>query len=551
MKRRSFISKAALGITAPFITDPFSGMNGMISSAMQAADNANDHVLVLIQLVGGNDGLNTIIPLSTSFGPLWNVRNGIVITDDRFVRAKLSDKIAFHPAIEGLRNMFDENKFRIVQSVGYPNPDFSHFKSTDIWMSGSDSNQSLSSGWMGRFLSQEFTNFPFGYPNSSFPDPPAIVANPVLPLIFQGSSNNLGVTVTDPTVNYQLYGNKYPFIASGKAAIELDFLRQASTLTNSYTSQIQKSALKITQQKEYPDTKLGSQLKNISRLIASGVKTKIYYATLQGFDTHANQVVKNEPWKGVHANLLKELSDAIVAFQADMKFLGTSKRVIGATFSEFGRRVGNNASLGTDHGAAAPMFIFGEQSLGGIAGDIPAIPEYADPNMNVAMQFDFRSVFSSLLKDWFCVNQNVLENTFLKNYQYVPVVANFDCLGVTGNEENVKNEKVNQIYRPDHPNAPTKITIVEKTLRENNKLSIYPNPFYKSIQIEFESDGGNCQLQMYNALGQLVTVFEDAAFPKGFYKVTYNCEHLPDGAYHLRLQNKSFQKVLNALKLSN
>jgi uncharacterized protein (DUF1501 family) len=550
MKRRSFISKSALGIFAPYVTNTISGTNSisnMLNNALQTADLANDHVLVLIQLTGGNDGLNTVLPLET-FGNLWAARNSIIVPDTHFIKPKLSDKIAFHPALEGIRDMFDENKIRIVNGVGYPNPDFSHFKSTDIWMSGSDSNQSLPTGWLGRYLAQEYVNYPFDYPNSKFPDPPAIVTNSVIPLIFQGLSSSLGAAVADPTLNYQLYGNKFPFIANGKAASELEFLRQTSSLTNKYTTKIQESALKVTRQKEYPNTRLGYQLKNIARLIASGVKSKVYYANLPGFDTHANQVDRQEPWKGVHANLLTELSEAIVAFQADMKFLGISKRVIGTTFSEFGRRVGSNASFGSDHGAAAPMIIFGEQALGGLAGENPMIEQYANPNTNVPMQYDFRSVFSSILKDWFCVNQNVLENTFLANYQYIPLVANFDCLGVTGNEEN--KYTANDIYRPENPNSPTKITAIEKTLSDSNRLKVYPNPFNKAIKIEFESAGGNCQLQLFNSMGQLISMIDNSDFPKGFYKANFDGEYLPDAMYHIRFQNQSFQKVLNVLKAS-
>jgi uncharacterized protein (DUF1501 family) len=553
MKRRSFLSKSAFGIAAPFMANAItgkSGLNDMINTVLKSADPANDHVLVLIQLAGGNDGLNTILPLET-FGNLWAARNNIIVPDTQFIKAKLSNKIAFHPAIEGIRNMFDENKIRIVNSVGYPNPDFSHFKSTDIWMTGSESNQTLSSGWMGRYLSQQFSAFPDGYPNAAFPFPPAIVASSSLPLLFQQNGSNYSVAVTNPTENYQLYSNNFPFQASGKALKELDFLRQTGSLTNQYTATIQESAIKISRQKEYPDTNLGNQLKNISRLIASGVKTKVYFATMPGFDTHANQVDRDEPWKGSHANLLRELSEGIIAFQADLKFLGIEKRVIGATFSEFGRRVGSNASLGSDHGAAAPMIIFGEQALGGLAGDNPMIEQYANPNTNVPMQYDFRSVFSSILKDWFCVNQNVLEATFLKNYQYIPLVANFDCLGVTGNEETEKgNGIINEIYRPESPTSPIKITASEKSLNEGNRLNIYPNPFYKSIKIEFESEGGNCEVQIFNALGQLISIVNTGQYPKGFYKAYFDGEYLPDGLYHVRFQNKSYQKVLNVLKAS-
>ncbi|MES2797259.1 MAG: DUF1501 domain-containing protein [Bacteroidota bacterium] len=552
MKRRSFLTKTALGLASPLVSNAFGGstkLSSILSSAISTVDLANDHVLVLIQLAGGNDGLNTILPLET-FGNLWAARNSIIVPDDRFLVSKLSKRIAFHPAIEGLKNMFDDSKLRIVNSVGYPNPDFSHFKSTDIWMSGSNSNETLLTGWLGRYLSDEYSNYPNNYPNVNFPDPPAIVTTSVLPFLLQGESSNFGEVVINPSNNYQLYDNKLPFISSGKAAKELEFLRQSGSLSNQYSSKLFENSSKVSQQKPYPDTGLGSQLKNIANLIAGGVKTKIYIASMSGFDTHANQVDRAEPWKGTHANLLRELSEAIVAFQTDLKFLGVSKRVIGATFSEFGRRVGSNASLGSDHGAAAPMIIFGEQALGGVAGDNPMIEQYANPNTNVPMQFDFRSVFSSLLKDWFCVNQNTLEKVFMKNFQYIPLVANLDCLGITGNEEVDENDNLVNIYRPDINSGTQKILSSETTLTDGNRLMAYPNSFHKTLKLEFESEGGHCILQIFNSLGQQIAVVNEGNFQRGYYKAVFDGQDLPDSLYYVRFQNKSFQKVLNVVKAS-
>lgn len=552
MNRRSFITKTAIGIASPLVSNAFGGsekLSNILSVAINSVDLANDHVLVLIQLVGGNDGLNTILPLET-FGNLWAARNTIIVPDDRFLASKKSKFIAFHPAIEGLRDMFDENRLRIVNGVGYPNPDFSHFKSTDIWMSGSNSNETLLTGWMGRYLSSQYANYPNNYPNEAFPDPPAIVTTSVLPLLLQGTSSNFGEVVINPSNNYQLYDNNLPFISSGKAAKELEFLRQSGSLSNQYSKKIFESASKVSQQKPYPDTNLGSQLKNIARLVASGVKTKIYIASLSGFDTHANQVDRAEPWKGAHANLLKELSEAIVAFQADMKFLGISKRVIGATFSEFGRRVGSNASLGSDHGAAAPLIIFGDQALGGVLGDNPRIEQYANPNTNIPMQVDFRSVFASLLKDWFCVNQNILETVFMNNFQYLPLVANLDCLGITGNEEVDEKDNLINSYKPDNNSNTQKILSSETTLTDANRLKIYSNPFHNSLKLEFESHGGYCILQVFDSFGRQIAIINEGIFPRGYYKATFDGEFLPDGHYHVRFQNKSFQKVLNVVKAS-
>jgi uncharacterized protein (DUF1501 family) len=550
MKRRSFIMKSTLGLAAPLVPNVFGGgnrLNSFLEKAINTVDKADDHALVLIQLTGGNDGLNTILPLET-FGNLWAARNSIIVPDDRFLTSKLSKRIAFHPSIGGLRNMFDENQLRIINSVGYPNQDFSHFKSMDIWMTGSPTSQNLDTGWIGRYLSEQFVNYPTNYPNELLPDPPAIVTTSYQPLLLQGEFGNLGEVVINPNNDYQLKDNQKPFLTNGKAAKEIEFIRESIRLSNSYSTNLFNKTRSNIQQKEYPDTSIGSQLKNIAKLIASGVSTKIFVASMTGFDTHANQVDKTEPWKGQHANLLKELSDGIVAFQNDLKYLGISRRVIGATFSEFGRRVGANASLGTDHGAAAPMLIFGEQSLGGILGDNPRIEQYANPDTNIPMQYDFRSVFASILKDWFCVNQNTLETVFNKNFQYLPIVSNYDCLGITSNEEIDENK--NTINNNRDANT-KKILAFETLVKGENKLVVYSNPFSKTLKIEFEAVGGHCLLQIFNPLGQVISTIIDTNLKKGFYQTLFDGEYLPDAIYFVRFQNNAYQKVLNVIKRSN
>jgi uncharacterized protein (DUF1501 family) len=548
LDRRHFLKNSLLSLgSLPLVGSPFSVLPGrsQLEAALKTSDKANDHVLVLIQLVGGNDGLNMILPMET-YGHLWASRLSVVVPSQHILNSKQYPRVAFHPAMEGVKNLFDNNQVSVINSVGYPNQNFSHFRSMDIWMTGANANENLSTGWMGRYLDQTFKGFP-NIDNLDYTNPPALVTDAASPVLLQ-SEFNLGISISNPKIDYQLSNKAVSFKLSKKAQEERDFLMVSGQLSNGYSKQIYEKANLVGVQKEYPNTNLGRQLKNISLMIASGLKTKVYLATLTGFDTHANQVERDTQWKGHHANLLSELSTGITAFMADLKHLGTAKRVVGLTFSEFGRRVGANGGLGTDHGAAAPMLAFGEQVLGGLAGDNPTIDPNHTQYTSLPMLYDFRSVFSSVLKDWFCVNQNVLEQVFLKNYQYIPIVANYDCLGVTGNETNQGNVIENN--KPVTDNNIVKITSTEKTLQEGTVLKSYPNPFTDYLHVEFESTGGNCNLQIYSALGQKISTIKEGNLLAGFYKIKVATNHLADGLYYLRYQNKGLSKIVNILKRS-
>jgi uncharacterized protein (DUF1501 family) len=547
MKRRDFIRNSTLAGLIPSIGTAMGvgiSDNHIFNGILNTVDKANDHVLVLIQMVGGNDGLNMVLPMET-YKHLWASRYDVVVKGERLLESKITDKITFHPAMEKVRDLYDENKIRIINSVGYPNQNFSHFRSMDIWMTGSDHNQNLGTGWLGRFLEKEYSGFP--YNNTDYSIPPAIVTNGASPIVLQ-SEFNFGISISDPTFNYSLQKQNDAFLVKGNAQKELEFLNVLNQITNGYSTEVYKKAITVTSQKEYPNTNLGFQLKNIAKMIASGLKTKVYLATMTGFDTHANQVSRDNSSEGVHANLLRELSEGIYAFMQDLKYLGIENRVAGLTFSEFGRRVGSNGSLGTDHGAAAPMLAFGEQVLGGIAGDNPTIEPSSSNYTSLPMLYDFRSVFSSALKDWFCVKQNTLEEVFFKNYQYIPIFANFDCLGVTGNEEKGTSTPINN-YKPEGNNSNiVKITDTEKSYTDNRLLHCYPNPFQDKLTTEFEIESGYTTLELYSSIGQRIAILANGKYIKGIYRASINTENLAMGIYFMRLQNNGVSKIHNLLK---
>lgn len=554
MQRRKFLTNGLTAIgSIPFLDNTF-GNNFNFGLANEytkkITDKANDHVLVVIQLAGGNDGLNTIVPLET-MNNMWQIRQNIYLEEKIILRSKVANKIAFHPKMTALFRQFENKKVRLINSVGYPTPNFSHFKSSDIWMAASGNNNETGTGWLGRYLENDFPNFPKGYPNEAKNYPPAISTTPVIQLITQGNGGNLAVSYTTRDTNLNLKNDLFE-TDYGSVQEKVEFLNTLNTQTNFYGNYVNSKASNEIRQKEYPNTAIGGQLKNIARLIANGISTKIYLATQNGYDTHANQTEKVDTENGVHGTLVKDLSDAIGAFQEDLAFLGISKRVIGMTYSEFGRRVGSNSSLGTDHGTAAPMFVFGDQALSGMLGDAPRIPSYPSPSLNLTMQYDFRSVFSSVLKDWFCVKDSTLENIFYSKYQYLPIVANYDCNGITGTEitDPPKNPIVAPIdtFKVDNPSVKSQITANESNLKEGKLLAAYPNPFIDKFTLEFASQGGFCKADIYDVTGKKVANILKGNYLKGIYKTNVEALNLNSGSYFIRYENGSQVKLEHILK---
>ena len=481
-----------------------------------------DKVLVLVRLDGGNDGLNTVIPLD-QYSQLNSARSGVIIPEDKILDLNGVDNVGFHPAMDKMRDLYNDKQLQIIQSVGYPNPDYSHFRSTDIWMTGADSDQVLGTGWIGRYLHHEFPNFPVGFPNEDMPDPLSLEIGSFLSLAFHGPSNAMGMSVSNPAEFYELIDGDIGPVPPTPAGDKLAYVRLVRQQSNAYGQVIKDAYDSITTQSAYPDTGLAEQLKIVSRLIAGGLKTRIYMVSIGGFDTHDQQVIPSDHTLGEHADLLREVSEAIHAFMKDLEFQGTQDRVMGMTFSEFGRRIISNFSDGTDHGAAAPLFVFGHSIQGGILGDNPNIPFNANEDDNLPMQYDFRSVYATMLQDWFCLPTNEVGDVLLKDFQTLPVVSHSECV----------NTSVRDRYR----NA------------GRNLISAYPNPFVDHTTISFHSEGGKCMVQVFNSQGQLVATPTNAPYASGEHQVYWNSEDLPAGTYHLRLQNGALQQVKTVLKV--
>lgn len=523
MKRRDFLRSSIPATVLPTVVSGFSLKSFAMDSPLAkllGGSTDNDHVLVIVQLQGGNDGLNTVIPLD-NYSNYFNARSNVAIAENKVLRLQGNIHAGLHPAMTGLQSLYNEGKLGIVQSVGYPQPSFSHFRATDIWMTGADSNQVLINGWGGRYLDFEFPNFPNGYPNSSMPDPLGIQIGSLTSLAFQGPSMSMGMSISNPTSFYNLLNGVEDLAPNTPAGKELKYVRLVAKQTSQYADLVKNAALSVTQQSLYPtNNSLADQLKIVARLVKGGLKTKLYMVSYGGFDTHSLQTSATDTAAGNHATLLKNVSDAITAFQNDLKFLNVEERVMGFTFSEFGRRIKSNSSLGTDHGAAAPLFVFGNNANKMIHGSNPAILSNVTVNDNVPMQYDFRSVYASLLQDWLCVKSSDLQQIMLKNYQNIPMVKSSACT-------------------PSVPNNSG------QTLIDN-----YPNPFTQNTNIRFTTAGGHTLVQIINALGQVIATPVDREFATaGSFSANWDSENLSTGVYYARFQNGAVQQVRTMIKV--
>ena len=504
MKRRNFIQTT--GLSLPMLLNGFK-LRAMPKSALfSTIANENDRVIVLIQLNGGNDGLAMITPLD-QYNHLANARGNILIPQNSLIDVGFNQ--AFHPSLTGIKSVYDEGKMAIVQAVGYPDQNRSHFRSTDIWTSGSPAQEVWTTGWLGRFFQMGQPDFPIGYPNSDYPDPFALTMGSSVSETCQGVAANFSIALNDPFNLSQLTSGGTDVPPSTPYGEELTYLRESISATNAYSGNITTAANNGANLAAYPDgNSLAQQLKNVALLIAGGLKSKVYVANLGGFDTHAGQVV-TDPTLGTHSELLQLLSDAVAAFQQDLTLLGIEKRVVTMTFSEFGRRIISNDSLGTDHGDAAPLMLFGSCVRPGFIGESPEIPSTPTVNDAVAMQYDFRNVYGSILMDWFEVSETDVRNLLFEDFSYLPLV---DGCNISPTKDLPPAEMV---FTP------------------------YPNPFTREINVKFTSGNEHVRLSVFNGAGQELKLLINKRLDAGEHTISFNSAGLPGGTYYfnLRLEN--------------
>ncbi len=447
MKRRSFIKKAAAAGTLPFVLNniPFKVMGGNLALQKLAATSDNDRVLVLLQLHGGNDGLNTLIPL-TDYDMYQFLRPNIAIPDTGSrsyipLDGTLSNEqqVGLHPDMIGMKQLYDQGRLSIVQGVSYQNHNQSHFRGRDILFMGGGSNDYMSSGWIGRYLKDDIAPeiYPDDFPNATMPDPLALEFGNESSLVFhQGDNITTSISIDNPQGFFDLVNTLPGFedvegldprgipptaLDNSPYGKELSWILSLEQKTDEYDDrllQVYNQGLSMDPGVTYPTTyplnaperfrnnTLSGQLQIIANLIHGGSKTKVYLVRVGGFDTHAQQVEDYDHTMGSHAALLYHISSAMKAFQDDLNMRGIEDRVLSVTTSEFGRRIASNGSYGTDHGIGAPMFIFGLNANPGVIGNNPDLNDD-----NVAMQYDYRQVYASIMKDWMCVDPALVDST--------------------------------------------------------------------------------------------------------------------------------------------
>jgi uncharacterized protein (DUF1501 family) len=412
--RRNFLARSAaagvvsIGAAAP----PFLNRAAWAASEEGEKDR-NDQILVLVELAGGNDGLNTVVPFSDE--AYLKARPGTRIAAEAVL--KLDDALGLHPQMSGMKELYDEGLLSIVQGVGYPNPDRSHFRSMDIWHSARPGDEEFrGDGWLGRALDQSQKDHAGRLPALAVGTdrlPRALLGHkvnvPMLRSIDAFKWNNGSGPEADRKRRRELIEKFAAERAAGNPS--LDFLRRTTASAALTAKRLGELGDDYKTTAGYPDNGLGKKLKTVAQLITADLGTRIFFVSLGGFDTHSQQ-------EGAHAALVGELSTALSAFCEDMAEHQLSDRILVATYSEFGRRVQENGSLGTDHGTASQMFVVApkghRKSKAGLIGKHPSLTDL-DPEGDMKFHTDFRSVYATILENWLeFPSEKVLGGTFAK-----------------------------------------------------------------------------------------------------------------------------------------
>jgi uncharacterized protein (DUF1501 family) len=433
--RREFLRRAVLGgalsWTVPsFLANTFAALQAEAADkSTQTATGKDASILVVLQMAGGNDGLNTVVPYVDDY--YRRARPRLSLPDNKVVR--VNDELALHSSLTGFKELYDQGHLAIIQGVGYPNPNRSHFRSTEIWQTATDANRFARDGWIGRF-----------FDNACSGSDPAvgICMGRQQPQAFWGHDGK-GIVLENPR-NYRFLAghgehsgemsdtegffrkmnepeSESPFAGASISSLHgslrytgspLDFLERTALEAQVSSDEIRAVVARAQTRVTYPASQLGNSLRLVAQLIAGGLPTRIYYVSQGGYDTHTNQLAAQE-------RLLKDLAGSIDSFVEDLKQQGNFSRVLLMTFSEFGRRVAENASGGTDHGAAAPIFVIGGKVKPGLVGSYPSLAPDDLFQGDLKFNLDFRSVYAAVLEQWLKTpGQPILG----RNFAQIPLV---------------------------------------------------------------------------------------------------------------------------------
>ena len=434
-------------------------------------NNNDDRVLVLIRLQGGNDGLNMIIPLF-DYSTYQSSRATIAIPENQVI--KLSDEIGIPDTMINLNPFWQEGRMKVIHNVGYETQNLSHFGSSDIWASGNTSANLQSSGWLGRWLESEFPEFDENPPEQ----PPAIQIGGAGNLVFNNDEmTNMSVVVNNPeslleiAQNGEFYSTtEIPDCYYGE---QIRYARITANSTFRYAEVIAEAYGNGQNDVEYERNPLSDQLAIVARLIKGNLGTKLYSVTLGGFDTHARQ-------NAIHPNLMRSLSDAVSQFYEDLAAGGAEKRVLSMSYSEFGRRIEQNASGGTDHGAAAPLMLFGEGLNGsGFIGENPDLQDL-DEVGNLKYGTDFRQVYATILENWLCVDPETVNLVLGADFSRISELGLTCGIATSLNKINGQTLSHRAIYQADG-------ILIEYNLKESAPVRVeLSNLLGQRVQVLFQ-----------------------------------------------------------------
>ena len=541
MIRRNFIKLTSTASALSLLpTEVFSLFK---SAGMTTCPDSSTKKLVLIQLAGANDGLNTIVPINQydTYAKLRpNIKlnnvgmaNGIINLDSTL---PLTDQVGLHPNLIGFKNLYDKGFMRIIQGVGYPSQDKSHFKSTDLWLTGGDgtvANNNLDSGWAGRFMENYYadflhSNFPLGIQLGSSDNSFGFHGK-----IEHGMS--LNISGQDLSGFYSIVnglGGQPPasFPDSEYGGL-IQYIVNNDTYANTYAQSISNSFNSGANTLSYPNTSLSNQLKTVARFISGGLQTKVYLVKVGGFDTHETQVAANNTTHlGNHANLLTQISEAITTFIMDLNNQNLGNDVVAVTFSEFGRKAGENASLGTDHGEIAPMFVFGNAINPGISGTNINLSEAVSTNnyQVKTVQHDNRRVSSTIIQDSFGASNQTLDLTFYNQTTNI----------------GFSNNKIVDLIKIQ--NAVDSTCYTDKLLSVNEfkntyEVIVYPNPTSEIITINSPNNNDIHSVSIFTIDGKFVGKYKN---PLSGSQFSINVGNLSIGLYNLKIEtaNGNFSK---------
>ncbi len=369
--RREFIRLSGQGLGLLTLGNLIPAVLPMPLVARGVSKDPNHNILVLVHLVGGNDGLNTVVPFADEL--YYRLRPTLALDEEQVL--KLDDFHGLHPACLGLHRLYNDGKLAVIQGVGYAHPNRSHFGSTEIWETGGLAELPQKTGWLGRFIDETVTR------SSLLEDPVAVHFSHQTPCSLVGE------------IDHAIYG------FNQVTPVNQPFDQRIKSVSDSHRPNFR-----------YPDTRFGNSLQKIAALISAGTNTRIFHVSLSGFDTHNHQ-------SNPHHNLLKTLSDGLMAFQVDLQSVKHANRVLTMTYSEFGRRAAENEMRGTDHGTAAPMFIMGSCINGGLHGTAPLLP--TGSQQDLSHNIEHRQVYATILDKWLGHSSLSVRNTARPSLNFI------------------------------------------------------------------------------------------------------------------------------------